>query len=60
MTPERWRQVTSLFHAARAKAPDAREPFLREASRDDPSLVDDVLAMLRAEETASTLTRAPG
>jgi len=60
MTPERWRQVTSLFHAARAKAPDAREPFLREASRDDPSLVDDVLAMLRAEETASTLTRGPG
>jgi serine/threonine protein kinase/Tol biopolymer transport system component len=60
MTPDRWRQVTSLFHAARTKAPDGREPFLREACRDDPSLVDEILAMLRAEETASPLSRGTG
>jgi serine/threonine protein kinase len=53
MTPERWRRVTSLFHAVRSQPIDAREAYLNEACRDDPSLVADVVAMLQADRATS-------
>jgi eukaryotic-like serine/threonine-protein kinase len=49
MTPERWQQVTNLFHQARAMAPSEREAFVRDACREDPSLANQVLDMLAAD-----------
>jgi hypothetical protein len=33
MTPERWRQVTELFHAALARDESQRAAFLKDAPR---------------------------
>ena len=35
MTPERWRQIEELFHAARARSPGERAAFLAAACPDD-------------------------
>jgi serine/threonine protein kinase/Tol biopolymer transport system component len=57
MTPERWRQVTDIFHAARAKEPEDRDEFLRQACSVDPSLRGDVDALLAADDAAGTFGR---
>jgi TolB-like protein/predicted Ser/Thr protein kinase len=46
MTPERWRQITEIFHAARERDPARREAFVAQACRDDPTLRQEVEAML--------------
>jgi eukaryotic-like serine/threonine-protein kinase len=46
MTPERWRQVTGLFHGARGRDPAGRDAFLSDACRGDPTLRPEVEAML--------------
>ena len=38
MTPERWHQVTDMFHAARAVAPESRRAFLAQACGEDAIL----------------------
>jgi serine/threonine-protein kinase len=48
MTPERWRQVTELFHAARSRDAAARATYLDHACADDRALRDEVDAMLAA------------
>ena len=56
MTPERWRQITEIFHAARAQPPDARAALLDAACSRDASLraeVDSLLAAHDADPTAS-------
>jgi serine/threonine protein kinase/Tol biopolymer transport system component len=52
MTPERWHQVTAIFHGARAQAPTARDAFLREACGPDVSLRAEVDALLEAHDAA--------
>jgi serine/threonine protein kinase/tetratricopeptide (TPR) repeat protein len=55
MTPERWRQVTAVFHAALARDDTARVQYLNDACADDPALRGEVEAMLSAHaETAGT------
>ena len=49
---ERFRRVDELFRAACRLEPDAREAFLRAETADDPTLLDDVRALL-AEDAAS-------
>jgi Tol biopolymer transport system component len=49
MTPERWREITEVFHAARAREPAARAAFLDEACARDPTLRAEVDAMLVAD-----------
>ena len=49
MTPERWRQVTELFHAARALDVSERPAYLRQADGDEEVLAE-VRAMLAAYE----------
>jgi hypothetical protein len=39
MSPERWRQVKTLFHRAVECDPAARPQFLREACGGDPELL---------------------
>ena len=48
MTPDRWRQVTEIFHAALERDAGARDAFLRDACRDDPSLRNEVDALVAA------------
>lgn len=46
MTPERWRQLETLYHAAREQPPGQRTAFLAEACPDDASIRRDVEALL--------------
>jgi serine/threonine-protein kinase len=45
----RWRRVRALFDAALDVAPAMREDWLRETARDEPSLADEVRALLDAD-----------
>ena len=38
MTPERWRQIDELYHAALERAPERRSVYLDEACADDEEL----------------------
>jgi methylase of polypeptide subunit release factors len=46
MTPERWRQIEELYHAALDQAPDHRSPFLAAACEADANLREEVAALL--------------
>src|SRR6202043_927312 len=59
MTPERWRQITELFHAAREREPAQRDTFLADACREDPALQREVAAMLAGHEKAGVFGEAP-
>ena len=59
MTPDRWRQVTEIFHAALARDAAARDAFLRDACQDDPSLRDDVDALIAAHGDAGLFGSDP-
>jgi Tol biopolymer transport system component len=58
MTPERWRQISELFHAARAGDPAQRDAFLADACREDPALQREVAAMLAGDEHAGAFGEA--
>ncbi len=46
MTPERWRQITEVFHAALARDASARGPYLDEACAGDDDLRREVESLL--------------
>jgi hypothetical protein len=52
MTPERWQQITGVFHAALLRAGADRPPFLQHACGADESLRAEVEAMLAAHDRA--------
>ncbi len=47
MTPERWKRIEELYHAAHARSPDQRAAFLADACRDDEVLRREVEALLK-------------
>ena len=49
MTPERRRQITELFHAARALDPRSRDALLADACRHDAPLREEVEALLAGD-----------
>jgi eukaryotic-like serine/threonine-protein kinase len=55
MNSARWERVQSLFHHAATLADAERHDFLRAACADDPTLVDEVLAMLEHDDRGSLL-----
>jgi len=59
MTPERWRQITALFHAARGREAGSRAVLLDEACAADPSLRAEVDALLAAEGDAGDFGERP-
>ncbi len=59
MTPERWREITEIFHAARGRDPAGREAFVAEACRDDPTLQHEVEAMLVGLDDAGHFGETP-
>jgi hypothetical protein len=59
MTPERWRQITDMFHAARGRDAPARRAFLDEACAADLPLRVEVDALLAADSDAQGQRRTP-
>jgi eukaryotic-like serine/threonine-protein kinase len=59
MTPERFRQVSDLFHAALSRDDGTRTVFLDEACGTDASLRDEVMAMLAAHRAAGPFGQEP-
>jgi Tol biopolymer transport system component len=53
MSPERWRQITDVFHAALATPASDRSPFLAAACAGDETLRVEVEAMLAAHGRAA-------
>src|SRR6266699_3745184 len=56
MTPERWRQIEELYHAARERAPADRAALLAEA---EPELRREVEALLAQDASGKILDRPP-
>ena len=59
MSPDRWRQVTEVFHAALAREAAARGPLLDEACAGDVALRAEVDAMLAAHQDAGRFGDQP-
>ena len=59
MTPERWHQVTEMFHAARACAPERRGAFVAEACGEDATLRREVETMLAGHDAAGQFGETP-
>ena len=59
MTPERWRQVTEVFHAALALEAPARTAYLDRACAGDHGLREEVTAMLAAHHTPAGFGERP-
>lgn len=59
MTPERWQEVTNLFHAVLARDKAERESFLNDACKHDPSLKAEVEALVAGHEQAGSFGEKP-
>jgi serine/threonine protein kinase/Tol biopolymer transport system component len=58
MTPERWRQISDIFHAAIDRDWNSRERFLEDACRHDPALRAEVDALVAAHGAAGSFGHA--
>ena len=59
MTPERWRQIETLFQAAVERASDHRATFLQEACAGDEALRQAVISLIASDERARSFIEAP-
>jgi predicted Ser/Thr protein kinase len=59
VTPERWRQITELFHAALERPAGERLAFLQQASGTDHDLLREVLTLLDSHERTATFLEEP-
>src|SRR4051812_3198312 len=59
MTPERWRRITGVFHAALERDAVGREAFLDEACRGDRNLRAEIESMLAAHGDAGGFGETP-
>ena len=50
MTPERWRRIENIFHAARARAPEAQAAFVTAECGSDSALRGEVESLLRQRD----------
>lgn len=55
METDRWERAQALFHDALELPPDDRAPWLAKACAHDRAMMDQVLALLRADERESVL-----
>ena len=58
MTPERWRKVEELYHAARERDVTLRAAYLQEACPGDDSLRQEVETLLAQDEAAGSFLEA--
>jgi eukaryotic-like serine/threonine-protein kinase len=59
MTPERWQQVSRIYHEAQALEPDAREAFVRSACHGDEWLRAEIELLLAQRSDDGFLEAAP-
>src|SRR3984885_2755492 len=59
MTPERWRQVEHLYHAALDRQPGERTAFLTDACNGDGDLRREVDSLLASEQSPHSLLEHP-
>jgi len=59
MTPERWRRITDVFHAARGRNAASRSAFLDQACAADLPLRVEVDALLAADTDAGAFGEGP-
>src|SRR5262245_8584405 len=59
MTPERWRHIERLYHAALERDTGARAAFLAEACAGDETLRGEVESLLRCDTRAERLFESP-
>lgn len=59
MTPERWPQITGIFHAALARDAAERQAFVAASCREDAEVRREVESMLAAHEQADGFGEAP-
>ena len=58
-TPERWRQITEIFHAALSLAAERRDAFLSEACGADSALRSEVESLMNAHHEARRFGDTP-
>ena len=58
MSPERWRQIQDLYHAALEREPGVRQAFLENVCRDDEDLHREVESLL-AQDRTGALNKVP-
>jgi serine/threonine-protein kinase len=54
MTPERWRRVEELYHAARERNPADRAAFLAETCGSDREVKEEILALLEQDASSKS------
>ncbi len=59
MTPERWRQVNDVFHAALERDGAERDAFLRDATRGDADLLREVQSLITSHAHAQGFLDEP-
>ena len=59
MQPERWRRIEALLDAAFDRPEAEREEFLRRECAEEPALVSEIMAILRAGEQSGSLLDTP-
>jgi Tol biopolymer transport system component len=59
MTPERWEKLKQIFGDALERAPTEREALVREAAKDDPELLSELLRLLEESDRDSKLLSQP-
>src|SRR6476661_5092412 len=51
ITRDRWQRIKEIFNSAQDRPPDERSAFLNEVCGDDPSVREEVEALLSADES---------
>ena len=59
MTPERWRRINEIFHAALERDGEARAAFLRDATAGDPDLFREVESLIGSHSKAGAFLDVP-
>lgn len=59
MTPERWRQISDLFHAALERSPGERLAYVKRRAEADEELLREVLTLLESHERTATFLEEP-
>jgi serine/threonine protein kinase len=59
VTPDRWRRINEIFHAALEQDPSARERFVREASDGDETVEREVISLLQSHGSAHGYLEQP-
>jgi serine/threonine-protein kinase len=59
MTPDRWRQISEVFHSALACAPTQRDAFLGQACAADPALRREIESLMASHHQAGDFGTVP-